>query len=112
VRSTFSLYLENMGIQLVPEQRQGIPELVITLYDCTLNLSNHTWIAAIDYEAEFAYKGNILTRTFRGRAEKVKIFGIKQAHEVMSDISNDMVKKLDVKRLFAETSKKERYLSN
>jgi len=103
-KKTFTLYLENMGLQLLPEQKEGIPELAISLYDFTLDLSGRRWIARINYEAEFIQEGNVLTRTFKGQSEKFRISGIKQAHQVMSETFNDMVNKLDVKRLFVDIS--------
>jgi len=101
---TFTLYLENMGLQLVTERKEGIPELAINLYDFTLDLPGRRWIARIDYEAEFTQEGNVLTRRFKGQAEKFRISGIKQAHQVMSETFNDMVHKLDVKSLFTDIS--------
>ncbi len=103
-KKTFTLYLENMGLQLLPERKEGIPELAINLYDFTLDLSGRRWIARIDYEAEFTQEGNVLTRRFKGQAEKFRISGIKQAHQVMSETFNDMLNKLDVKRLFVDIS--------
>jgi len=103
-KKTFTLYFENMGLQLVPERKEGIPELAINLYDFTLDLPSRRWIAKIDYEAEFTQEGNVLTRRFKGQAEKFRITGLKQAHQVMSETFNDMVHKLDVKRLFTDIS--------
>jgi len=103
-KKTFTLYLENMGLQLLHERKEGIPELAINLYDFTLDLSGRRWIARIDYEAEFTQEGNVLTRRFKGQSEKFRISGIKQAHQVMSETFNDMVNKLDVKRLFVDIS--------
>ncbi len=101
---TFTLYLENMGLQLLPERKEGIPELAINLYDFTLDLSGRRWIAKIDYEVEFTQEGNVLTRRFKGQSEKFRISRLKQAHQVMSETFNDMVNKLDVKRLFVDIS--------
>jgi len=103
-KKTFTLYLENMGLKLLHERKEGIPELAINLYDFTLDLSGRRWIARIDYEAEFTQEGNVLTRRFKGQSEKFRISGIKQAHQVMSETFNDMVNKLDVKRLFVDIS--------
>jgi hypothetical protein len=102
---TFTLHLENMGLKLSPERKEGIPELVINLYDFTLDLSGRSWIARIDYEAEFSQEGNMLSRRFKGQSEKFKISRLKQAHEVMSETFNDTVHKLDVKELFTDISK-------
>ena len=104
-KKTFTLYLENMGLQLLPERKEGIPVLAINLYDFTLDLPGRRWIAKIDYEAEFTQEGNVLTRRFKGQSEKFRISRLKQAHEVMSETFNDTVHKLDVNGLFADISK-------
>ena len=104
-KKTFTLYLENMGLQLLPERKEGIPVLAINLYDFTLDLPGRRWIAKIDYEAEFSQAGNVLTRRFKGQSEKFRISRLKQAHEVMSETFNDTVHKLDVNGLFADISK-------
>lgn len=103
-KSTFANYLENMGLKLLPEPKAGIPELVIKLYDFVLDLSGRRWIARINYEAEFIQDGNVLTRKFKGEAEKYRISGLTQAHQAMSETFTDMVNKLDVRRLFADIS--------
>jgi len=102
---TFTLYLKNMGLKLLPERKEGIPVLAINLYDFTLDLPGRRWIAKIDYEAEFSQAGNVLTRRFKGQSEKFRISRLKQAHEVMSETFNDTVHKLDVNGLFADISK-------
>jgi hypothetical protein len=102
---TFTLYLKNMGLKLLPERKEGIPELAINLYDFTLDLTGRRWIARIDYEAEFSQAGNVLTRRFKGQSEKFRISRLKQAHQVMSETFNDVVNKLDVKGLFTDISK-------
>jgi len=105
---TFTLYLKNMGLKLLPEQKEGIPELAINLYDFTLDLSGRRWIARIDYEAEFSQEGNILSKRFKGQLEKFRVSRLKQAHEVMSETFNDVVHNLDVKELFTDISKLKR----
>lgn len=104
-KKTFTLYFKNMGLQLLSERKEGIPELAINLYNFTLDLPGRRWIATIDYEAEFTQEGNVLTRRFKGQAEKLRISGLKQAHQVMSETFNDTVHKLDVKELFTDISK-------
>lgn len=99
-KNAFAIYLENMGLKLLPDPKGGIPELVIKLYDFVLDLSGRKWTAMITLEAEFIQDGNVLTRKFKGKAEKYRISGIKQAHQVMSEAFTDTVNQLDVSRLF------------
>lgn len=99
-KHAFSIYLENMGLRLLPEPKPGIPELTIKLHDFVLDLSGRRWVARIVYEAEFIRDGNVLTREFRGEGEKYRISGLTQADQVMSETFTDIVNQLDVKRMF------------
>lgn len=102
-KNTFSMYLKNMGLKLLPEPKPGIPEVVIKLNDFVLDLSGRKWIVRIAYEAEFIQDGKVLVRKYKGEGEKYRISGLTQAHQAMSDIFTDIVNQLDVKRLFVNT---------
>ena len=103
LKKTFLIYLENRGLTLLPEKKEEIPTLIISLRDVLLDLSRNRWTAKMNYEAEFIRDGDVVTRRFKGQAEKFRVSGYKQAHEVMSEIVNDMVHKLDVESLFTDT---------
>lgn len=104
LKRTFIIYLENRGLTLLSGKKEEIPMLTISLRDVVLDLSRNRWIARMSYEAEFIQEGNVLTRTFKGQAEKYRVTGFKQAHEVMSEVVNDMVHKLDAESLFTDLS--------
>jgi hypothetical protein len=97
----FSMYLGNAGLTVLSEPKEGIPELSIRLNDFTLDLSGRKWIASIAYEAEFIKEGKTITRKFKGRAERYRVYGLDQAHQVMSEAFTDIVNQLDIKDLFA-----------
>jgi hypothetical protein len=99
-KNAFSIYLENMGLRLLPERKPGTPELVIKLHDFVLDLSGQRWVARILYEAEFIQDGDVLIREFRGEGEKIRVFGLIQADQVMSETLTDTVNQLDIKRMF------------
>jgi len=99
-KDAFSIYLENMGLRLLPEPKPGIPELAIKLHDFVLDLSGRRWVTRIVYEAEFIHDGDVLIREFRGEGEKLRISGLTQADQVVSETFTDMVNQLDVKRMF------------
>jgi len=99
-KDTFTIYLENMGLKLLPEPKAGVPELVIKLYDFALDLSGRRWIGRINYEAEFVQDGKVLVRKFKGEGEKYRVSGLTQAHQVMSETFTDTVNQLDIKRMF------------
>jgi len=100
-KKTFSAYLGNTGISVRPESKPGVPELAVKLYDFALDLSGRTWISKIYYEAELTQDGNAVTRKFKVQAEKYRIRGLTQAHQLMSETYTDMVNQLDIKRLLS-----------
>ena len=99
-KNALAIYLENMGLRLLPEPKPGIPELAIKLHDFVLDLSGRRWVARIVYEAEFIQDGSVLIRKFRGEGEKHRVFGLTQADQVISETFTDIVNQLDVKRMF------------
>ncbi len=101
-KNALAIYLENMGLRLLPEPKPGIPELAIKLHDFVLDLSGRRWVARIVYEAEFIQEGSVLIRKFRGEGEKYRVSGLTQADQVMSETFTDIVNQLDVKRMFGK----------
>jgi len=99
-KDAFSIYLENMGLRLLPEPKPGIPELAIKLHDFVLDLSGRRWVTRIVYEAEFIHDGDVLIREFRGEGEKLRFSGLTQADQVVSETFTDIVNQLDVKSMF------------
>jgi len=99
-KNALAIYLENMGLRLLPEPKPGIPELAIKLHDFVLDLSGRRWVARIIYEAEFIQDGSVLIRKFRGEGEKYRVSALTQADQVMSETFTDIVNQLDVKRMF------------
>lgn len=99
-KNALAIYLENMGLRLLPEPKPGIPELAIKLHDFVLDLSGRRWVARIVYEAEFIQDGSVLIREFRGEGEKYRVSRLTQADQVMSETFTDIINQLDVKRMF------------
>jgi hypothetical protein len=101
-KNALAIYLENMGLRLLPEPKPGIPELAIKLHDFVLDLSGRRWVARIVYEAEFIQDGSVLIREFRGEGEKYRVSRLTQADQVMSETFTDIINQLDVKRMFGK----------
>lgn len=101
-KNALAIYLENMGLRLLPEPKPGIPELAIKLHDFVLDLSGRRWVARIVYEAEFIQDGSVLIRKFRGEGEKYRVSRLTQADQVMSETFTDIINQLDVKRMFGK----------
>ncbi len=97
----FKRYLENMGLKLMPGPKEGIPRLKVAINDFTLDLPGSSWTAKIIYEAEFFYHGRALIRQYQGEGEKLRISGLTQAHQVMSETFSDTIHQLDVREMFS-----------
>ena len=95
------LYLENMGLHIQPESKTGIPQLVISIHDFVLDLSGARWTSRIVYEAEFSQGEKVLIRNFQGEGEKLRISGLTQAHQVMSETFSDIIHNLDIEELLS-----------
>jgi hypothetical protein len=99
--NAFTRYLENMGLKLTPEPKAGIPRLEVAIHDFTLDLSGSSWTARLIYEAKFSYDGRALIRRYQGEGEKLRISGLTQAHQVMSETFTDTIHQLDVREMFS-----------
>jgi hypothetical protein len=100
-QNTVTMYLENMGVTLLPEPKKGSPHLVLNIHDFILDLHGSRWTARIVYKAEFYRAGKVMIREFRGEGEKLRISGLAQAHQVMSETFTDIINKLDVAEFFS-----------
>jgi len=69
-------------------------------------LAQSRWIARIAYKAEFSYHGRSLIRRYQGEGEKLRISGLTQAHQVMSETFSDTIHQLDVQELFSAFAEK------
>jgi hypothetical protein len=101
----FKRRLENVGLEVLPEKKEGEIELVIVLKDFLLDLISREWVATVGYEAKLVRDEEVLsTHLITGKAERIKWVGRGQADTVMGDIFSDMVNKLDVSRLFQQAN--------
>jgi len=92
----FRRYLQNRGVRLSPQSKKGMPQLEIAIHDFTLDLPGSSWTARVAYGAEFSHNGRVLIRSYQGEGEKLRISGLTQAHQVMSETFSDTINQLDV----------------
>jgi hypothetical protein len=97
----FTRYFENRGLKLSFEPKREIPRLEISIHDFTLDLPGSRWTARIVYEAAISRDGSTLTRRYQGNGEKLRISGLTQAHQVMSETFSDTIHQLDVMEMFS-----------
>jgi hypothetical protein len=97
----FTRYFEDMGLKLAPEPKGEIPRLEVAIHDFTLDLAGSSWTARIVYEAEFSHDGRILIRKYQGEGEKLRVSGLTQAHQVMSETFSDTIHQLDAGKMIS-----------
>ena len=102
----FTRYLEDRGLKLAPGPKGGIPRLKVAIHDFTLDLPGSSWTARIVYKAEFSHDGKALIRQYQGEGEKLRISGLTQAHQVMSETFSDTIHQLDVRKMFSALVKR------
>ena len=102
----FTRYLEDRGLKLAPGPNGGIPRLEVAIHDFTLDLPGSSWTARIVYKAEFSHDGKALIRQYQGEGEKLRISGLIQAHQVMSETFSDTIHQLDVRKMFSALVKR------
>ena len=71
----------------------------IAIQDFTLDLSGSRWTARILYEAVISANGRTLVRQYQGEGEKLRISGLTQAHQVMSETFSDIIHQFDVSEM-------------
>lgn len=100
-RETFERRIRALGGEAVSRSRQASVVLALELKTFELDLEERTWIARMAYEAKLEPGDTVRARkTIAGEAERVKILGVKQADQVMSELFTDVVNRLDLEELF------------
>lgn len=65
-----------------------------------MDLVDHNWVAAPNYDARLLKDNKLLlTETFSGDAERVKVIGRGDAEKVLGEIFTDIVNQLDIRNL-------------
>ena len=98
----FRRRLENLGLEVVFEQSNRDPQLLIILNEFLLDLVNRKWEVKMSYEARLIMEGEVLsTHTISVQGMRYRlVVGRGGANTVLGEAFTDMVNKLDVFRLF------------
>jgi hypothetical protein len=97
----FTRYLENRGLKLSSRPKGDIPRLEVAIQDFTLDLSGSRWTARILYEAAISGNGRTSVRRYQGEGEKLRVSGLTQAHQVMSETFSDIIHQLNVSEMLS-----------
>ena len=101
--AAFSRRLENMGIEILTEQKEAEPVIEIDLQNFLLDLADRKWVAEISYEARLIKENRLLAReTISGSAKRYKLLSQGDVEKVLGEIFTDMVNNLDCRKLFQE----------
>jgi hypothetical protein len=100
LREGFKRRIEHAGLEVSPERRAGVAEISILLKDFFLDLVDRKWRFVMAYEARLVKDGKVLSsQTINGNAERLKIYGHKQADEVVAEVFTDTLNQFDPNRL-------------
>lgn len=103
--AAFRKKLENLGMNVREDAAPGVPEMVVRIEEYALNLVGRQWVGRAVYEARMLEEGRWLAaQQINGRAERARIFGRRQADELMSELFTDVVNRLDVHRLLEQAA--------
>jgi hypothetical protein len=101
--TAFSRRLENMGIEILTEQKETEPVIEIDLQNFLLDLADRKWVAEISYEARLIKENRLLAReTISGNAKRYKLLSQGDVEKVLGEIFTDLVNNLDFRKLFQE----------
>jgi len=101
--TAFSRRFENMGIEILTEQKETEPVIEIDLKKFLLDLADRKWVAEISYEARLIKENRLLAReTISGNAKRYKLLSQGDVENVLGEIFTDLVNSLDFRNLFQE----------
>ncbi len=100
LREGFARRIKQAGFDLSSERRSGDAEISIALKDFFLDLIDRKWRFAMGYEARLIKDGKVISsQTISGNGERLKIYGHKQADEVVAEVFTDTLNQFDPDRL-------------
>ena len=80
----------------------SITGLEIVLKSFQLDYAKRKWMASLSFEAiASGQDGSTRRQTVSGSAERLKVWGNKEAEALVSELASDMVNKLELERLLA-----------
>lgn len=103
LRETFQRRLEKAGLDVLPEKRSRDLEITILLRTFSLDLVGRKWLFEMSYEAQLSKDGRVVsTQTISGKGERMKIYGYKQADDVVTEVFTDTLNQFDAARLLKQ----------
>lgn len=101
----FKRRLENMGVTVIPEQRESEPEIEIVMKIFLIDIKGKNWVVDISYEARLIKDKKLLaTQNITGRAERLKLIGHGSLEKVLGEGFTDVVNKFDLNKLYRQAN--------
>ena len=101
IKRIFKQRFENAGIRVVPED-QGQPTAIeIILKEFKLDLVERKWVVHMTYQANLLKQNRFVAgQTITGNAERLRVFGNKDAEKVIGELISDAVNRLNLDEFF------------
>ena len=101
--TAFSKRLENMGIEILTEQKETEPVIEIDLKQFILDLVDRKWIAEISYVVRLTKENRLLAREMiSANAKRYKWRSQGDVEKVLGEIFTDLINDLDFVKLFQQ----------
>ena len=92
--------LNASSIKVAQNPAASLTRLEMVLKSFQLDYVKRKWIASMSYEAIASIPdGSIRRQTVQGSAERLKVWGNKEAEALVSDLASDMINKMELERL-------------
>lgn len=103
MREAFGRRLQQAGVRVLPDRRPGELEISFQLKTFHLDLVDRKWLFEMGYDARLLREGKVLTtQSIHGKGERLRIFGTKQAEDLLTEVFTDALNQFDAARLFRQ----------
>lgn len=103
LKEGFSRRIERAGLDVSQERRSGQPEIAVVLKEFLLDLVDRKWRFVMAYEARLIKEGKVFaSQSISGNGERLKLYGHKQADEIVTEVFTDTMNQFNPNRLFQQ----------
>ena len=101
IKTIFKQRFENAGIQVASEDQLQPTTIEIILKKFKLDLVKRKWVVQITYQANLLKDNRFVNgQTITGNAERLRVFGSKDAELAIGELITDAVNRLSLDELF------------
>jgi len=101
IKRIFKQRFENAGIRVAPEDQSQPTAIEIILKEFKLDLVERKWVVHMTYQANLLKQNRFVAgQTITGNAERLRVFGNKDAEKVIGELISDAVNRLNLEEFF------------